>query len=222
MNHGVYLLSPDCLLPLTSAPVSDPRCSMALHRVKVRVLSNDLELLRHKTQKRNRFPITNIASNPPHSRVEKTKGPPDAHLVDEVHGGREEHHDTARGLPSARAAGVFPRQHDGDHGLPGAGVEHRDGVPAKRRREHLHLVPARERTHHVSSAQAPPPRATPCERQDKSRRIDRSVPPRLELLVRTARRRELRRWRWGRRVGVLRHGGGGLHGGGGASRVRCW
>lgn len=77
--------------------------------------------------------------------------------MDEVHGGREEHHDPARGLPSARAADVLPRQHDGDHGLPGAGVEHRDGVPAQRRREHLHLVPARTRTNpRQLKAQAPP------------------------------------------------------------------
>jgi len=98
--------------------------------------------------------------------LEKTNGPPDAHLVDEVHGGREEHHDPARGVPGARAAGVLTRQHDGDHGLPGACVEHRDGVPAQRRREHLQLVPARERDRISSAQQAP---ATGHGRPDSAR-----------------------------------------------------
>jgi hypothetical protein len=64
-------------------------------------------------------------------------------LMDEVHGGREEHHDPPRRLPGAHPACVLAREHDGDHGLPGPRVEHRDGVPPQRRLEHLHLVPPR-------------------------------------------------------------------------------
>lgn len=119
VNPGAYLLSPNCFLPALGVPVANPRCPMALHRVEVCVLPNHLELLQHKHGKTTTSPIKNTAGPPMWRRQNQ---PPDAHLVDEVHGGREEHHDPARRLPSARTEDVLPREHDGDHGFPGAGV----------------------------------------------------------------------------------------------------
>jgi hypothetical protein len=101
-----------------------------------------------ETQKRDRHAIRNSRHLHIPTREDKKR----SHLMDEVHGGREEHNDPARRLPNAHAADVLPREHDGDHGLPGPRVEHRDGIPAQRRREHVHLVPARARTSpHISS-----------------------------------------------------------------------
>jgi hypothetical protein len=122
---------------------------MTLHHVEVRVLLNHPELLQEKHKNKTASRSETIACLHIPTRANKKR----PHLVDEVHGGREEHHDPARRLPSAHAAGVLPRKHDGDHGLPGPRVEHRDGVPAQRRRENVHLVPARARTSpHISSA----------------------------------------------------------------------
>lgn len=140
VNPGAYLISPNFLLPMIGAPFANPRCSRAHHHVEVSVLTNHLELLQHKCRATSSRSEHIVHTPFVHMLMKKKRK---SNLMDEVHGGREEHHDPPRRLPGAHPACVLAREHDGDHGLPGPRVEHRDGVPPQRRLEHLHLVPAR-------------------------------------------------------------------------------
>lgn len=206
--RNTYLLTPDFLVPAVGTPVADPRSSVALRGVEVRVLPNHLELLQREPKQQPAIRVMAAANAKRENGADvavanQSLQSPEAHLVDEVHGGREEDDDPAGRLPGAHAAYVVAREQDGDHGLPGARVEHRDGVPLQRRLEHLHLVPAPMHTRNGTPPSALRMQASEgCGEGNGSR----SRPPRLELPVGAARRR------WRRRRGdgavVVGHGAG--------------